>query len=137
MTTGKDTTIDGVAYHTTIFPFTDAVDIAFRLFDMLAEPLGPVADGLLSGGLEGGLKEALESDIKFADALPKLSARLLANRDLVSLLLRNTSRDGVRLSDRAALDLAYTGRLAECGQALRWVILENRFHDFFAGFVKS
>lgn len=137
MTATKTKTINGTEYTTVLFPANEAIPLAFRLFDVFAEPLGPIADGLLAGGLEGGLKEALESEVKLSEALPKLAARLLENQGLVTALLKHTSRDGVKLDSEGAFAAAFTGRLGECAQAIRWVCEVNEFHDFFAGFARS
>lgn len=137
MTTTKTKTINGTEYSTVLFPANEAIPLAFRLFDVFAEPLGPIADGLLAGGLEGGLREALDGDVKLSDALPKLSARLLENQGLVTALLKHTSRDGARIDSDGAFAAAFTGRLGECAQAIRWVCEVNEFHAFFVGFARS
>ena len=134
MDASKTTQIAGVDYHTVLFPADDAVGLALRLFDLFSEPLGPILDGMLEGGLKGGIEELLEGKISLEKALPALSARLIQNRDLVAALLKHTSRDGVRLDSKESFNAAYTGNLAECAAALRWVFEVNDFVGFFRGF---
>lgn len=121
---------DGQAhtYEFTLHKATEGQRIMFKLYALAAGPLAGALGGLLKAG---SISEVVSGDtvadldlVKVGDAL---RAALADMPGLTREILRNTMRDGQRLSDDHAFDVAYRGNYWELNLALWEVVSANRF----------
>ena len=97
---------------------------------------GDFLDHILDSAVFGTRAEEAESQDSEAEpvavAIERTASRIYTSgdKDLIMMILANTSRDGVKLADQMSIAQAYTGNLGEMRRALE-AVLRRHFLDFF------